>query len=248
VDGGTLHVAATTVGRIDAFNTSTLAPTGSLGGGSLVKPNTLVKAGGRLWTSTGTCGARPQLASINPITGVTTVHASGGGLFYCPFLFTSPIDPNMVLGFDIGLSPTTVYRYDVSTGAPVIDDSFWAGSNSNSRDAKVLPDGQTFALASGSPYEIRTLGVDPLNYNGVVYTTGNYPNAVDATAASGGGRLLPRHAARPPDPPRPVAQLLGPVDRRPAGRQPAGVGPGVRPAARHHPALPMRRVPLRRHR
>jgi len=187
LDAHILYVASSTAGRIDAFDTATLNPVASFGGGTLVAPNTLVKAGGRLWTTTGTCGNMPQLASIDVITGVTTVHAStGNGLSSCPFLFTSPVDPNIVLGFDAGISPTTVVRYDVSTGAPVVKETFWAGDNSNSRDAKVLPDGQTFALASGSPYVIRTLGVNPLNYNGVIYPTGHYPNAVEATAAGGG--------------------------------------------------------------
>jgi hypothetical protein len=185
LDGRTLYVAATTVGRIDAFDTATLAPVGTFGGGTLIRPGNLVKAGGRLWTTTGNCGSDVRLASVNVATGVTTVHPSITSLSYCPFLFTSPVDPNLILGFDVGLSPTTVVRLDVSTGAPMVTATLRT-DNSNSRDGKVLPDGKTFALASGAPYEIRTFGVDPLQPNGVIYPTSNYPNAVEATAAAGG--------------------------------------------------------------
>lgn len=186
VDGPTLYVVSTTGGRIDAFNTTTLAPAGSYGGGALLlQPSTLVKAGGQLWTAAGSCGDEVRLVSINPATGQVTAHDPIFWLDYCPLLFTSPTDPNLVLGFDKGLSPTTVVRIDVASGSPVVETTLRT-ENANGKDGEVLPDGQTFALATGSPYEIRTFLVDPLQQFGVVYPTGHYPNAVEVTGAGGG--------------------------------------------------------------
>ena len=186
VDGPTLYVASTTAGRIDAFNTATLAPTASYGAGWLVKPSSLVKAGGLLWTTTGNCGSfSAQLVSIDTTAPSVLAHPAVSELSYCPQLFTSPTDPTLILGFEEGISPTTVVRLDVSTGAPVVEGSLRT-DNSNAADAEVMPDGQTLALASGWPYEIRTFGVDPLRPYGVVYPTRPYPTAVEATAANGG--------------------------------------------------------------
>ncbi|HEX3622702.1 MAG TPA: hypothetical protein VHT97_10340 [Acidimicrobiales bacterium] len=197
IDGSTLYVAGTTVGRIDTFDTATLASTGSLGAGVLVKPNAVVKAGGKLWTTTGNCAESPHLASIDPATGVTTTYPANQ-LFYCPFLFGSPVDRNVLLGFDLGLSPATLVRMDVSSGAPVVTASLTTGA-SNAEDAEVMPDGHTFALAAGYPYEIRTFGIDPLAQAGVVYPTGPYPTAVEATAAAGGLLAAGRNGIYSPD-------------------------------------------------
>ena len=193
LDGRTLYVAARDVGRIDAFDTTSLALVRSYGTGVLLEPNTLVKAGGRLWTSTGACRFDPRLASIDVATGVTSVYAAIEWLNICPHLFTNPTDPDMLLGFDVGMSPTTVLRFDVSTGEPllvdgaVIDDVI-------SGDAEVLPDGRTFALGSARPYGIETFGVDPFE-PAIGYPTGAYPNGIEATSANGGLLAASRNAS-----------------------------------------------------
>jgi hypothetical protein len=185
LDGAKLYVASTTAGRIDSFSTTTLAPTGSYGDGVIVKPNTLAKAGGRIWTTTGDCSGSTQLASFVPGAAAVTVHAPFQPLWYCPQLYSSPVDPNMMIGFNAGLSPATAVRLDVSSGAPVETASLW-DIGSNTADLEFLPDGQAFAVASGAPYEIPTFRVNPLDRLGVVYPTGDYPNAVEATTANGG--------------------------------------------------------------
>lgn len=185
VDGPTLYVASTTEGRIDAFDTTTLAKIGSFGTGALQSPHGLVKAGGRLWTTTGGCNSGAQLVSIVPATAEVTVHPSFHGLDYCLVLFTTPVQPNLILAFETGISPTSVERIDVSTGVPVRAGSLRTG-NSNSRDGQFLPDGQTFALASGSPREIRTFRSDPLQQLGVTYPVAAGPVAVESTAGASG--------------------------------------------------------------
>lgn len=202
VDGSTLYVASrASAGAIDRFDTASLAPLPPLGAGTLSFPGPLVKAGGLLWTTTGGCyggGSSTRLASVDPASGTTTVQPYNGSLSYCPFLFTSPTDPNLVLGFEPGVSPTSITRLDVSSGSAVQSGWFFS-NNSNSQDGAVLPDGKTFALASGSPYQIQTFSVDPLQESGVVYPSGSYPDAVAVTAANGGELAAGRDAAYDPD-------------------------------------------------
>lgn len=185
LDGPTLYVAATTAGRIDSFSTSTLVPTGSYGAGAIVKPSTLAKAGGRVWTTTGECTGSTKVVSFVPGAAKITVHPPLQELWYCPQLYSSPVDPNLMIAFNAGLGPATAVRLDVSSGAPVEAASLWDVGN-YSADLEFMPDGQTFALASPSPYEIPTFRVNPLERHGVVYPTGHYPNAVEATSAAGG--------------------------------------------------------------
>ncbi|MDP1807458.1 MAG: hypothetical protein Q8K72_19935, partial [Acidimicrobiales bacterium] len=104
----------------------------------------------------------------------------------------------MIFGFDRGLSPTTVVRLDISSGTPVVTSSLRTDGG-NGKDAEVFPDGQTFGLASGAPYEIRTFRTNPVEPFGVVYPTGHYPNALDATAGAGGVVAAGRDASYEPD-------------------------------------------------
>lgn len=183
LDGQTLFVVSTLTGRIDAFDTTTLAPTGSYGGGSLLKPTSLVKAGGQLWTSTGGCDDRAQLVSIAPGTGMVTVHPWFFELSSCMYLFTTPAHPNLVLGFNQDTTPTRLVRFDVSSGAPVITGTLGIDSP-HPVEVEVLPGGQMFTMAVNG--EIRTFWIDPLEPFGVIYPTSSYPRAIEATAGAGG--------------------------------------------------------------
>ena len=185
VDGPTLYVASRTTGRIDSFNTTTLAASGSYGAGVINNPTTLAKAGGRVWTTTNPCGGSVQLVAFVPGTSAIAVYPAVQSLWYCPRLVSNPVIPNQLIGFDAGLSPSTAVRLDVSTGPPVQTASLW-DIGSNTSDVEVMPDGQTFAVASGAPYEISTFRVTPLERNGIVYPNGPNTNAVEATAARGG--------------------------------------------------------------
>ena len=198
VDGGLLYVASTTAGRIDAFNTATLAPAGSYGGGSLFKPNALVKAGGKVWTTSGACAGVDRLVSIDTGTGTVTTQPHLPYLSDCPFLFTSPVDPAVIFGFEANGSGAVVVRLDVSSGSPVMTSSAMA-DGTNVRDGEVFPDGQTMGLAAGWPYEIRTMRTNPVEQFGVVYPTGSYPNAIEATAGAGGLVAAGRNGSYDPD-------------------------------------------------
>ena len=186
VDGTTLYVAATNAGVIDAIDTATLTRTRSLGYGSVVKPNSLVKAGDRLWTTNGACASSSTgLTAIDPVSGATTTYASSTFPSACPMLTTSPVDPNLVLAFDAGSSPATITKLDVSSGAPVVVAQQREPQIGNLKQLTFSPDGTTFYAASGSPYEIDEFRTSDLLPTGVVYPTGYYPNAVATTASAG---------------------------------------------------------------
>ncbi len=75
-DGDRLFMASTTGGRIDVVDAATFQPVTRYGEGLLIRPQTLVKAGGRLWTTTDGCGESDdgRLVSIDPGTGATAVN------------------------------------------------------------------------------------------------------------------------------------------------------------------------------
>src|SRR5207237_4262780 len=104
---------------------------------------------------TGACGQwSVRLASVDPATGAVQTYAAPSSLAYCVGLAVSPTDPGVLLAWDLGLEPATIYRFDVSSGAPVLVTSRGEGTQQNLKEIAVNPDGRTFLTASGSPYEI----------------------------------------------------------------------------------------------
>jgi hypothetical protein len=186
VDGDRLFVVSTTAGRIDVLNASTFKPLARYGEGTLVKPGPLVKAGGRLWTSTGSCGAfKTMLVSINPVSGATVVHPLIDGLSYCIELTASTSDPNLLLAFQPGLSPPTIVRLDVS-GSPTVATSRREEELSNLKQLAFLPRGDRFVAASGAPFRFLEFRTADLAESGIEYPAEPYPNAVATTGARDG--------------------------------------------------------------
>ncbi len=171
------------------LDAATFEPLARYAEGTLVSPGPLAKAGGRLWTSTGSCGNfQTTLVSIDPATGATVVHSPLGSLRYCMELTSSPTDPNMLLGFEPGLSPATVTRLDVSGAVPTLVTSRREEELGNLKQLAVLPGGDRFVAASGSPYTFLEFRTDDLAKSGVVYPADAYPVAA-ATSAAGGGMI-----------------------------------------------------------
>lgn len=187
VDGDRLYVVATTAARIAVLDASTFEALGHYGNGILVKPGPLVRAGGRLWTSTGECGRfGTALVSIDPGSGVAVVHPPIDNLRYCIDLAASPADPNLLLGYEPGLSPATLVRLDVSGSAPMVATSRRSSSLGNLRELAFLSSGDRFVAASGSPYEILEFRTADLAESGLSYPAEAYPASVATTPARGG--------------------------------------------------------------
>ena len=186
IDDSNLYALMGNAGEIRRFTLSTLSQTDSW---TVPMPTTgshLVRAGGRLWYGSGECSQwEGRLTSLDPSTGTVETFTDDRA-FYCPGIAAAPGDPDLLYVWELGLSPTTVYRYDVSGAAPVQLGSHRLDA-SNTRDIAVAPDGTVF-VASGSPYEIERFSADMTSTG--IYPTGPYPTAVaisaDGTKLAGG--------------------------------------------------------------
>jgi hypothetical protein len=188
VDGRRLYVALDTTGQIELIDNSDQHYVRPFLSSALVAPGAIVKAGGYLWTTTGSCGSwTQQWVRVDPATGATTTGALGGApLGYCSRFVSDPQLPNTLLTFeDGGVSPSGVARYDISTGSPVLVTSI-SGSTSNAHQMAVSPDGSRFVVASGSPYSGVVQRVDNLAPSGTVFPAVPYPTAVAMTGQRGG--------------------------------------------------------------
>ena len=188
VDGRRLYVALDTTGQIELIDNSDQHYVRPFLSSALVAPGAIVKAGGYLWTTTGTCGSwTQQWVRVDPATGATTTGALGGApLGYCSRFVSDPQLPNTLLTFeDGGVSPSGVARYDISTGSPVLVTSI-SGGTSNAHQMAVSPDGSRFVVASGSPYSGVVQRVDNLAPSGTVFPANPYPTAVAMTGQRGG--------------------------------------------------------------
>src|SRR3989442_3223391 len=193
LSGGTLYVALSTGGAIDRIDTTTLLETSPLVSG-IVHPTDLVLAGSRLWATSGNCGTwgAVSLVSVDPAAATPTVvpypsaFTVNNGLSYCAAFASNPAsNPNLLLAWDLGLSPADITSFDVSSGSPVQVTTAHETALGNLTDVAVNPDGTHFVTASGSPYEFDEWTVSSLGQDGVVYPANAYPTAVATVGANG---------------------------------------------------------------
>lgn len=186
LDGSTLYVTLSTAGAIDRIDTGTLAETGMLTQGALVKPTQLVEANGALWTGTQSPDVNNVcLSRVDMGTGQVTTFAAP----YCYYglgIRPNPANTDMLVTWDLGLEPATITTLDISTGSPVQLQSRWEQVEGNLQDIAGGPSGNGFITASGSPYEFDEWNYSDLQQNGIVYPASNYPTAVTTTGANGG--------------------------------------------------------------
>ena len=177
--GPKIYVLLSNGAAIDEFDRATLTETASFPIPAADPPETLAHAGGKLWFGTGECGGGSDLASLDPATGDTVTYPRLVGADYCPGLVASPAAPNILIAWDFGLSPATLYKIDVSGEPAVVAKNRLDASNM--RDVAVSPDGATIFTAAGWPYEVGSYRTSDLSKVGV-YPTGPYPTAVDISA------------------------------------------------------------------
>ena len=184
--GSTLFVAAADADEIVTVDTATLT-TGTLSIGSFIHPESIAYVAGTLWFTIGACGSSVQQAHVDTdgqnLSTATTLDAAT-----CPRYATSPADPNLLLMFDEGVSPTTLSEYDMSTGPPTLVTSAANPDGSgNGEDAVFGPAGASFFTASATQdafAQVKTSDLTSIR----AYTAQSAAAAVDVTA-SGGGRL-----------------------------------------------------------
>jgi hypothetical protein len=182
VDGatGTLYAALADADAISQIDTATLAETSRMSVDPLASPTNLALAGGKLWFtnachSSGTGSIELDGSNVTEQTDLPS---------YCPIFATSAGDPNLLAVGDMGLSPTEIFVYDVSTDPPTLVQSVWnPGSSGNLQDLAFAPDALTVLMASGAPYFVQSLYTSDLTLAGT-YPTGPYP--VAATVSDDG--------------------------------------------------------------
>jgi hypothetical protein len=172
---GTLYAALRDATAISKIDTSTLAETGRISVSPLALPTNLAFAGGKLWF-THSCQSGGGTGSINPDGSGVTDETSLPG--YCPTFATTPGNTDLLAVGDMGLSPTTLYVYDVSTDPPTLVKSVWnPGGAGNLRSLAFSPDASRVLSASGAPYYVQSFVASDLSL-AATYTTGPYPIAV----------------------------------------------------------------------
>ena len=192
LSGSTLYVVLSTAGAIEKIDTGDLNDKGPLVSG-LIRPTDLIWAGSKLWTTTGNCAAwEVKLVSVDPSTNPPTVVVypnafQAGGLAYCAGFASNPAsNPNFFVAFDIGLSPSTMATFNVSTGSPVMTAGGGGSPLGNLQDVAVNPGGQALITASGAPYEFDEWKVSDLRQDGIIYPANPYPTAIATTPGNGG--------------------------------------------------------------
>jgi hypothetical protein len=175
---GTLYVALRDNTSISKIDTTTLTETSRMSVAPIAEPGQLVLAGGKLWFGHGCHGSSDGVASINlDGTGVTP---RSMGADYCPVLAGAPGSTLVATG-ERGISPTTLYVYEVSTDPPTLVKSVWnPGGAGNLRDLAFSPGAGRLLSASGAPYLIQSFVPTDLSL-AATYPTGPYPGAVTVT-------------------------------------------------------------------
>jgi hypothetical protein len=175
---GTLYASLRDATAISKIDTATLTEASRMSVAPLALPTNLALAGGKLWF-THSCQSSGGTGSINlDGTGVTDQTTLPG---YCPTFATTPGDTDLLATGDMGLSPTTLYLYDVSTDPPTLLQSVSnPGSAGNLRSLAFSPDALNVLSASGAPYMIQSFLASDLTLAGT-YPTGPYPTAVSVS-------------------------------------------------------------------
>ncbi len=172
---GILYAALRDGTAISKIDTTTLAEVGRMSVAPLSLPTNLALAGGKLWF-THSCQQGGGTGSMNldgtSVTDETTLPG------YCPTFATSAGNTDLLAVGDMGLSPTTLYVYDVSTDPPTLVKSVSGpGGAGNLRSLAFSPDAQRVLMASGAPYQVQSFLASDLTL-AATYPTGPYPIAV----------------------------------------------------------------------
>lgn len=175
----TLYAALRDATAISKIDTTTLSESSRMSIAPLSLPTNLALAGGKLWF-THSCQSSGGTGSIDldgtDVTDQTTLPG------YCPTFATTPGDTDLLAVGDMGLSPTTLYVFDVSTATPTLVKSVWnPGNSGNLRSLAFSPDASRVLMATGAPYYIQSFVTSDLTLAGT-YPTGPYPIAVTMSA------------------------------------------------------------------
>jgi hypothetical protein len=115
-----------------------------------------------------------QIFQIDATTGTSTGPSIGGSIVYSGSLEISP-DRNTLYYGQYGLSPTTMYKFDVSSVTPTLLMQTQTGSNGE--DLTLSHNGSFICHTNGFPYQITKYRTSDFASLGA-YVTGPYPQAL----------------------------------------------------------------------
>ena len=180
INAGELYIAESSTGRVVQLPLGNIGLAPTIVASGLVDPTWLVYSGGKLWAAEQSSNSWGNVASVDPGSGkVATL-----GSFYEPDLAVSPGDPSTLFVAEDGISPGSVYRYDVSGTTPALVASNTFTDQENIEGLAISPDGTRLIPASGYPYKFEELSASTLNADGLIYPGAAYPAAV-AVSSSG---------------------------------------------------------------
>lgn len=175
IHGSTAYVVESTTGEIAAINLKKLKLQPKPVASGLVRPKWIAITGEDIWATSSLSSSRSVLVSINLKTHESKQFTEA---FSNPDLATSPADENALFLAVDGDSPGSVYRFNTSSGTPVLAASNTFTNQENIEDLAVSPDGTRVIPASGWPYDFEELSASTLEPDGVIYPGEAYPSAV----------------------------------------------------------------------
>jgi len=186
-DGGTLYAALSADHAVTAISTTTLTQTASYSIGDANTPQDVAVQSGKVWVSynTGTAGdAAIGDINLTAATPAFETQSAMGGWYSAPELAADPQDAGVLVAAEPGEDPASVASYDVSVDPVTVtaQNSFFQNC-ANEADLAVVPGGDEFILACGSPYAFFRYSTADLSEQGS-YGAEPYPDAV-AIDASG---------------------------------------------------------------
>jgi len=167
IKGRTLFVAESTAGAVVQINLKTLTVGKSPLVTGLRNPRWLAIAGDALWTTTGSEHGWGGLAAVSLASHELRQFEEDA--YYEPDLATTPADRDELFVASDGVSPGSIYRLNVSSGAPVVAASGRGLNQENIEGLAVSPNGKHVIPASGWPYDFEELSASTLKPDGVVY-------------------------------------------------------------------------------
>ena len=179
-DGSELYVALTDSYNVDAYTLPALTYRTTFNLSATNAPTGLAARLGRLYAV-----SNSGLSIVDTTTGNELYFGTPAGAafpFYASKAVLSP-DGTRLYTHDVGLSPASIYVYDVLTDTPTYagTNCCWGCIGSNGRQLAIAPDGSHLYFASGAPYHVQVLGAEPVLYEDHQILTGPYPGTVVAS-------------------------------------------------------------------
>ncbi|WP_433652699.1 YncE family protein [Micromonospora zamorensis] len=202
-DRQTLYVALPSANAIAAFDTGSLIESARYDTGVGECPSSLALTGRYLWFGYGCDQWGGNIGRIDlgrQPARVTTGMATTQDFYGAPLLAAASQNRSVLLAGQAGLSPASVYAYEIGTGGTLgaPRTNAFSAVGSNLRDVALDPTGTTLYTAAGSPPLVQAFPFADISTPSATYATGPYPRAVEPSRT---GTMIAAgaHAAYAPD-------------------------------------------------